>query len=59
MNSAMQSPYELSMPGTDPRCCQSSWRVGEVGEMGGRTLKRWDVGLKLRSDLNRKKEKRA
>lgn len=27
--------------------------------MGGRTLKRWDVGLKLRSDLNRKKEKRA
>jgi len=55
----MQSPYELSMPGTDPRCCQSSWRVGEVGEMGGRTLKRWDVGLKLRSDLNRKKEKRA
>lgn len=27
--------------------------------MGGRTLKRWDMGLKLRSDLNRKKEKRA
>lgn len=43
----MQSPYELSMPGTDPRCCQSSWRVGEVGEMGVADSEGMGLGLEF------------